>query len=253
MRLAFHLPLLIAALAVLPACESGNSAPGVKIGVADVSRLMRDSAPGKAGIKFLESRQAQFQKELDDIQARLEKDPQDEGAMRDLQRVYAASQQQIQAEGQNVAALLFDSLQRVLDNYRERNGFTVILSQDTVASFAKSADVTAEVMKELDKENIEFKPLPEQAAAGMAIPGGGLPGIDISGPSAGEEKGAEEKAAEEMAPAASEAGQSLEARPDSAKQEEAKPGAAEQGAKPEGAQKAAKPAAGKAAAKPAGK
>lgn len=165
MRILFILPLFCMAALLLNGCEtSGNSAGGVKIAVADVSRLMKDSVPGKAGIKFLESRQAIFQKELDEIQDRLEKNPSDESAMKDLQRVYTASQQQIQAEGQNVATLLFDTLQRVLDNFREQKGYDLILSQDTVASFAKSVDITNEVMQILDQEKIEFKPLPAPKA-----------------------------------------------------------------------------------------
>lgn len=171
MRNLFVLSALFASIMLLGSCDSGGK-PGetVKIAVADVSRLMRDSVPGKAGIKFLESRQSNFQKELDDIQDRLEKNPSDEAAMKDLQRVYSASQQQIQAEGQNVAALLFDTLQRILDQFREKNGYTLILGQDTVASFAKSVDVTDAVMKELDKETIEFKPLPPPAPIGLDLP-----------------------------------------------------------------------------------
>lgn len=160
MRVAF--PLLLAASLALAACQQQESAPqGIKIAVADVARLMRDSVPGKEGIKFLESRQLEVQKELDNIQARLEKNPEDAEAMKDLQRVYASSQQRIQAEGQNVAALLFDTLQRILDNYLEKNGYDVILSQDTLASYSKKIDITNAIMAELDKQKIDFKPLPE--------------------------------------------------------------------------------------------
>lgn len=170
MRIFFILSMLLFVLSFLPACNGDTKGSDVKIAVADVSRLMRDSVPGKAGIKFLEGRQAKFQKELDNIQDRLDKDPTDEVAMKDLQRVYSASQQQIQAEGQNVAAMLFDTLQRILDKFREENGYTLILGQDTVASFAKSVDVTDAIMKELDKEVLDFKPLPEAAPAEIILP-----------------------------------------------------------------------------------
>lgn len=167
----FALPLLLVACMAVAACQQQeSSSPGVKIAVADVARLMRDSVPGKEGIKFLESRQQLLQKELEDIQARLDKNPSDEEAMKDLQRVYASSQQRIQAEGQNVAALLFDTLQRILDSYLEKNGYDVILSQDTLASFSKKIDITNAVMAELDKQKIDFKPLPEAAPAVEAAP-----------------------------------------------------------------------------------
>lgn len=167
----FALPLLLAASLAVAACQQQeSSSPGVKIAVADVARLMRDSVPGKEGIKFLESRQQELQKELEDIQARLDKNPADEEAMKDLQRVYASSQQRIQAEGQNVAALLFDALQRILDSYLEKNGYDVILSQDTLASYSKKIDITNAVMAELDKQKIDFKPLPDAAPAVEAAP-----------------------------------------------------------------------------------
>lgn len=207
MRILFVLPVLFAGLLLLGACDSGNrQGMDVKIAVADVSRLMRDSVPGKAGIKFLESRQTKFQQELDDIQDRLEKNPSDEAAMKDLQRVYSASQQQIQAEGQKVAALLFDTLQRILDQFREKNGYTLILGQDTVASFAKSVDVTDALMKELDKEVIDFKPLPSQAPAELDLPEAvksdrSAPGEDL-GPDANKANKEEESKAPAPAPKA---------------------------------------------------
>lgn len=167
MRILSALPLLFLAALFLGACESGGG-NDAKIAVADVSRLMGDSVPGKAGIKFLEDRRAKFQTELDGLQDKLKNNPNDEALMGELQKALAASQQQLQAEGQNVAALLFDTLQRVLDKFREAEGYALILGQDTVASFAKSADVTDAVMRELDKEVIDFKPLPQAAPAGAA-------------------------------------------------------------------------------------
>lgn len=137
----------------------------LRIGVADVARLMKESVPGKAGISYLEEQQKKYQKELDVIQDRLEKDPSDEASMKELQQLYSVSQQRIQAEGQNVASLIFDTVQKVLDNYRNDKGLDVILSQDTIASFAPAIDVTKEVMAILDKQKIDFKPLPEPAKA----------------------------------------------------------------------------------------
>lgn len=161
MKKMFMLPLFLVICATLLACEETNSAnQGFRAGVADVARLMRDSVPGKEGIKYLETQQQTYQKELDAIQDRLEKNPADEAAMKELQQVYAISQQRIQAEGQNVASLLFDTVQKILDTYRAEKGLDVILSQDTIASFDKKIDITAEIMTILDKQKIDFKPLP---------------------------------------------------------------------------------------------
>lgn len=166
-RFFYILPLMIIGI-FLAACQENSTAQTpFRVGVADVARLMRESEPGKAGIKFLEAQQQAFQKNLDAIQEKLEKNPSDEDAMKELQKVYAVSQQRIQAEGQNVASLIFDTVQKVLDAYRADKGLDVILSQDTIASFNRDIDVTSDIMALLNKQQIEFKPLPEPE---MAMP-----------------------------------------------------------------------------------
>lgn len=157
--------LLFFAAIFLLAAPNGMAETAFRAGVADVARLMKESVPGKEGIKYLESQQQKYQKELDVIQDRLEKDPTDEASMKELQQLYTVSQQRIQAEGQNVASLIFDTVQKVLDNYRAEKGLDVILSQDTIASFDPKIDITSEIMAILDKQKIEFKPLPEPAKA----------------------------------------------------------------------------------------
>ena len=129
-----------------------------------MARIMRDSEPGKAGVKFLESLQSGMQEKLNAIQARLEKDPKDEAAQKELQGVYMASQQRMQAEQQNVVNLLYDTIQRVLNAYREQQGYDIILSAEVAAAFNPKADVTAAVIAEVNKQKIDFKPLPEPAA-----------------------------------------------------------------------------------------
>lgn len=165
------LPVLLGLL-VLTGCQQQESQVArPKLAIVDVARVMRDSEPGKEGVKFLESRQAVMQEQLDAIQDRLEKDPKDEAAMQELQQVYALSQQRMQAEQQNVVNLLFDSVQRVINSYREAQGYDMILGAEAVASSSPSADVTAAIIAEVNKQKIEFKPVPEGALPGMA-PGG---------------------------------------------------------------------------------
>lgn len=150
---------------MLPACqqtETKDAQP--KLAVVDMARVMRDSEPGKAGVKFLESLQSGMQDKLNAIQARLEKNPKDEAAQKELQGVYMTSQQRMQAEQQNVVNLLYDAIQRVINTYREQQGYEVILSAEVAASFAPGADVTSAVIAEVNKQKIDFKPLPEPAA-----------------------------------------------------------------------------------------
>lgn len=165
MRIRLFMPLVFVLSFMLLACqqtETKDAQP--KLAVVDMARIMRDSEPGKAGVKFLESLQSGMQEKLNAIQARLEKDPKDEAAQKELQGVYMASQQRMQAEQQNVVNLLYDTIQRVLNAYREQQGYDIILSAEVAAAFNPKADVTAAVIAEVNKQKIDFKPLPEPAA-----------------------------------------------------------------------------------------
>lgn len=110
-----------------------------------------------------------MQGKLNEIQARLEKDPKDEAAQKELQSVYMASQQRMQAEQQNVVNVLYDAVQRTVNAYREQKGYDVILSTEGAASFNPKVDVTTALIEEVNKQKLDFKPV----AAGAAIPESG--------------------------------------------------------------------------------
>lgn len=175
----WFLPLFVIMGLVFAAAPQAFAQDQAKYGVVDMAKLMRDSAPGKAGIKFIETQQAAMQKRLDEVQAKLEKDPKDQALMQELQRVYASSQQKIQAEGQNAANAIFDVVQKVVEKFRKDNGYAFLMSAETLVSFNPDLDVTAAVLKELDKEKVEFKPLPEpEAKAPSTNPAQSAPAAD---------------------------------------------------------------------------
>lgn len=160
MRKFMGICLAVALCGLMTACNEANTtvpAGQFKVGVVDLNRLMRDSVPGKAGIKFIEAQQTKLQAELDAIQDNLEKNPTDEAAMQRLQKVYAASQQQIQSAGQNVVGALFDSISGVLNGYREKNGYAMLIRSEALDSFDPKLDVTNAILAEVDKLNIDFK------------------------------------------------------------------------------------------------
>lgn len=165
MRMKLGLVAMLVLSALLLAC---NEQSGPKIGVVDMNRLMRDSVPGKAGLKFIEAQQAELQAKLDAIQDRLEKNPADEAAMQELQKVYSESQQQIQTEGQNVVGQLFDSIQKLLNSYRERNGYSVLIRTEALDSFDPALDVTNAVMAEVDQLQLDFRPVASEKPAEKA-------------------------------------------------------------------------------------
>lgn len=147
--------------AFLCGCQDQGASAKPVIALVDMARVMRDSAPGKEGVKFLENRQTILQKELDEIQDKVEKNPEDEKAIQELQRVFAMSQQRMQAEQQNVVNILYDAVQRVVNEYRQKEGYEIILGTEAVASFNPDRDVTAAIIAEVDKQKLEFKPLPD--------------------------------------------------------------------------------------------
>ena len=144
----------------LTACDDGKqNQTQNRTAVVDLGRLMRDSVPGKEGIKFIESQQKEMQAQLDAIQDKLEKNPNDESLMQQLQNLYALSQQKIQAEGQNIASQILDVVQRTLNNYLEKNNYDVIIGTEALAAYNVKLDITNAVLAEVDKQKIEFKPV----------------------------------------------------------------------------------------------
>ena len=160
MKIRYLFPLLLFCCCLLSACQQGEgteSRPGLAI--VDMARVMRDSEPGKAGVQFLEAMQASMQQELDTIQQKLEKDADNEALQLELQQVLMTSQQRIQTEQQNVVTILYDTAQRVINSYREQQGFSVILAAEAAAAYSTSADVTNAIIAELNKQDISFKPV----------------------------------------------------------------------------------------------
>jgi outer membrane protein len=162
MSIRICLPLLLFSLLALPACQQAT--PPQKIAVVDMSRIMRDSEPAKNGVKFLESLHADMQEKINAIQERLTQEPDDEAAQKELQSVYMASQQRMQTEQQHVISLLDDVIQRVINTCREQKGYDVIINAEVTAAFSPAVDVTTEVIAEVNKHPLEFKPAADESA-----------------------------------------------------------------------------------------
>lgn len=160
MRIRFMaVPLLLLSL-LCAACQQGEEkASGPSIAVVDIVRVMRDSEAGKAGIKYLEDMQAGIQKQLDDIQNKLEKDPENEQLQKQLQTVYMSAQQQMGEEQQNVLSQLQNVTKRVMDEFRKAKGYDVLFSAETLSSYDEKLDVTNDLLVEMNKQKVNFEPL----------------------------------------------------------------------------------------------
>lgn len=195
--------LLILSLLVLCLAVSGcqqTQEPAVKVGVVDMNRLLRDSEPGKEASRFLEGMQKEIQQQIDDVQARLGKDPENEALQHELQAIWC--QQRINAEQQNVVSQLLDLTQRLVNNYRKANGLSVVLGTDVAVAYDPALDVTNALLDEMNKQKVNFvsvsNPQPEAPAAA------GAPATEAPAKAAQETQDAKaaEKPAEKPAPAA---------------------------------------------------
>ena len=165
MRIRFIMPLALLLSFMLFACQQADNNAQPKMAVVDMARVMRDSELGKAGVKFLESLQGDMQTKLNDIQQRLEANPKDAEAQKELQAVYMAAQQRMQVEQQNVVNLLYDTIQRVINTYRTEKGYAIIISTEAAAAYDSKSDVTNEVLDLVNKQKLEFKPMSPEAPA----------------------------------------------------------------------------------------
>lgn len=162
MKKSHVFPILLALGLLLGACQDPSAQPGgQKIAVVDFERLMRDSVPGKEAQKFIDGRQAEAQAQLSAVQEKLEKAPDDQALQQEFQKVYATAMQRLQTEAQNAANIIQDAIKNVMNAYREKNGYDVIVYSETLASYSPQADITSAIMAEVDKKKVEFKPLPQ--------------------------------------------------------------------------------------------
>lgn len=183
MRIRFvALPLLLLFALAFAGCQ--QTEPGKPaVAVVDMSRLLTESEPGKAGMAFLEGLQSDMQNKLNAIQERLEKNDKDEDAQRELQMSYMTFQTRMGKEQQNVAGQLYDMLQKVFGEYRAAHGYQVIISREVVASFDAKVDVTDAVLAEVNKQKMTFIPL-EQDDAAPAAEKPAAPAADKAAPAA---------------------------------------------------------------------
>lgn len=208
--------LLILSLLVLCLAVSGcqqTQEPAVKVGVVDMNRLLRDSEPGKEASRFLEGMQKEIQQQIDDVQARLGKDPENENLQRELQAIYMGGQQRINAEQQNVVSQLLDLTQRLVNNYRKANGLSVVLGTDMAVAYDPALDVTNALLDEMNKQKVNFvsvsNPQPEAPAAADAPAAQDAKAAEAPAPAAQDAK-ATEKPAAKPAPAAEQAAPAAE-------------------------------------------
>ncbi len=172
------LPLMLLTLGLLTACNSPSEAPKATttaavqtIAIVDTAKIFRESAPGKAGVDFLKSIQADMQIALATLQAKVQADPENMELQQEAQATFGQLQQRMSAEEQNVVNILNELVQKSLDEYRTTKNISVIVGTEAALSFDKTVDVTGDIIVAMDKHKVEYKSImPEEEKAAPAAP-----------------------------------------------------------------------------------
>ena len=165
MRVSHLFPALPLVVLLLGGCTSPADSPAPAVAVVDSARVFKESLPGKAGIKHLESLHESMQAELNTLQQELQDKPNDETLQQKLQEKYMVYQQRISAEQQQVINTLNEAIQKALDACRAQQKLALIVGTDVVLSFGPTADITSAVITEVNKAKVEFKPIEPEAEA----------------------------------------------------------------------------------------
>ncbi|MCL1985442.1 MAG: OmpH family outer membrane protein [Betaproteobacteria bacterium] len=163
MHTSYHLPSLLLTALLLGGCISPADSSDSAVAVVDSARVFKESEPGKAGIKHLETLHESMQTELNALQQELQAKPNDEALQQKLQEKYMAYQQRISAEQQQVINTLNEAIQKALDACRVQKKLALIVGTDVALSHGPSADITDAVISEVNKAKVEFQPIEPEA------------------------------------------------------------------------------------------
>ncbi|MFW6357276.1 MAG: OmpH family outer membrane protein [bacterium] len=131
-----------------------------QIGVVDVNRVFQESRAGQEGMQYLQGINDQFQQEFGQMQGQ----EQTEESAQKMQEAITRYQGRIEQEQQRVVGILNERFQRLLEEYRERNNFSVLLSKETVISSSDELEITDEIIEEFDQLDIDLSP-PEESGS----------------------------------------------------------------------------------------
>jgi outer membrane protein len=154
-KLTLSVVLLLSAVLMLGGCNGAEKA-APKVAVVDAGKVFQESAPGKAGVAYLEKISAAAQEEFRTLQAEAEKDKSQESMLK-MQRALGEIQQRMNAEQQMVIGKLNDAFKKTLDTYRDEKKLEVILPAEQVISFGQASDITKDIIAAMDKVTVTYE------------------------------------------------------------------------------------------------
>lgn len=141
-------------LAALPAVAAD-------VAVVDTARVLTESKPGRDGEAHLQKVRDVLQQGLADLQKLYKGKEKSKEAQAALQNGHAALERQLAVERQAVLQALGQCLDAAVKQWRKANGkYEVVLARQNLLDHAPAVDMTAAVMKEMDKQKPVFPELP---------------------------------------------------------------------------------------------
>ena len=151
------IPVLLLAFC-LAACEAGSQSAPV-MGIVDVERVMRESAPAKAARKHLEEARAVLQKGMNALEQEW-KDAPEADRRKAVAEGLAALNRQMANEEAAANAVVMRLLREECEKWRATRRATAVASRQNLLAADAGADITAEVMASMNARSPEFPPLP---------------------------------------------------------------------------------------------
>lgn len=128
-----------------------------RTGIVDVNKVYSDSKAGKAADEHLAKVQAVLQKGFADLEKRMEKAGKEERE-RELAAGRMVLERQMQIELAAARAVVNKLMLKVVDKWCGKDG--VVMARAQVLDFGSKLDITARIIKDMDKEKVKFADLP---------------------------------------------------------------------------------------------
>jgi Outer membrane protein len=143
---------MVAAMLALTGC-------GSKVAVVDQARIYQESEAGKAGLAYLEQVERDVKTKAEAAQRIAESMPDNEAMPLSLQKFFVTCQEAMNNAQQQAVSAVQDLINRTITNYREQQKVTVIMQNDGIVSYDPGADVTNEIIGEMNKSAVVFDPV----------------------------------------------------------------------------------------------
>ena len=150
------LALIIAMAAFIAGCQQ-QAASGGKVGFVDTNKVFKECKAGTEGMDYLKKSSEEFQAKFAEMQKTLAGNQTEENT-RKFQEALGEYQNKMGAEQNRIVEALQGGFTKAVDDYRQANGYSVILSTESAISYDKSADISDKIIESMNKMDIKIKP-----------------------------------------------------------------------------------------------